>query len=64
MDSLIVYHDAACTVGERIAVADGFVSRCVSAIAAENIPDAKRAAAILNAAVAAKNAPVYAIAAE
>lgn len=49
MDTLIVYHDDGAEAA-RIDCANGFVSRCVSAISAENIPDAIEAARILNAA--------------
>lgn len=47
MNSLVVYPDAAGPVS--IPVANGFVSRVVGWVAAENIPDAIRVAKILNA---------------
>ncbi|AWJ88899.1 hypothetical protein Sp245p_03395 [Azospirillum baldaniorum] len=47
MDTLIIYHDDG-SEAARIPCANGFVSRCVSAIGAENIPDAIAAAKSLN----------------
>jgi rubrerythrin len=46
MNTLTVYPDGIAPVTFQIA--NGFVGRAVSAIAAENIPDAERTAKILN----------------
>lgn len=54
MDTLTVYPDGTDKLGVSFSVANGFVSRCVSAIADVNIPDAQMAADILNRAVAAE----------
>ena len=48
MDSLIVYPDSTDQPGVEFRVANGFVSRVVSAVADVNIPDAERVCAILN----------------
>lgn len=49
MDSLITYPDGIDKPGVEIPTFNGFVSRIVSAVADNNIPDAERVAKILNA---------------
>jgi uncharacterized protein YlaI len=49
MDSLITYPNGTDQPGVTIPTINGFVSRVVSAVACENIPDAERVAKILNA---------------
>ncbi len=44
---LVTYEDDGSWNGFKCA--NGFVSRCVSAVAGENLPDARRVAEILNA---------------
>jgi hypothetical protein len=46
---LIVYPDGTSAPGVEFWTANGFVQRCVSAIAAENMPDAERVCRLLNA---------------
>ena len=48
MDRLIVYPDGIDQPGEEFKVANGFVSRVVSSVSDNNIPDAHRVAKILN----------------
>lgn len=49
MDSLTIYPDGTNKPGLNILTANGFVSRVVSAVSDVNIPDAVRAAKLLNA---------------
>ena len=49
MQSLIVYPDGTSEPGVEFPVANGFVSRVVSAVAEANIEDAVKVCAILNA---------------
>jgi hypothetical protein len=51
---LTVYPDGTNEPGVEFWTADGFVSRCVSAIASENLPDAERVCRLLNAAAIAE----------
>jgi hypothetical protein len=48
MDKLMIYPDGTDKPGVVFDVADGFVSRVVSAVAERNLPDARRVAKLLN----------------
>ncbi len=48
MERLITYPDGTNNPGEEFKVANGFVSRIVSSVAEDNIPDAHRVAKIIN----------------
>jgi hypothetical protein len=54
---LIVYPDGTSEPGVEFWTANGFVSRCVSAIAEVNLPDAERVCRLLNAEAIAKVDP-------